>query len=82
MQTGRKDFLRMIAAVTALRPSLANASPQQTAGTGKRKQLFVQRVIEDYAAALGCALCYIGDRLGLFKAMPSSRQSKWVHIPA
>lgn len=72
MQTGRKDFLRMMAAVAALRPSLANAAPQQTAGTGERKQPFVQRVIEDYAAALGCALCYIGDRLGLFKVMAKS----------
>ena len=73
MQTGRKDFLRMMAAEPALRPSLANAAPQQTAGTGERKQPFVQRVIEDYAAALGCALCYIGDRLGLFKVMAKVR---------
>jgi hypothetical protein len=74
MQTSRKEFLRLMAAVAALRPFAADASPQQTATTGERNQQppFPQRVIEDYAAALGCALCYIGDRLGLFKTMAQS----------
>lgn len=73
MQTGRKEFLRLMAAAVALRPSAANASPQQTPTTGERNQQpFAQRVIEDYAAALGCALCYIGDRLGLFNTMAQS----------
>jgi methylase of polypeptide subunit release factors len=74
MQTGRKEFLRLMAAAAALRPVAANASPQQTATTGEGNQQppFPQRVVEDYAAALGCALCYIGDRLGLFKTMAQS----------
>ena len=73
MQTGRKEFLRLMATAAVLRPFAANASPQQRATSEERnQQTFAQRVIEDYAAALGCALCYIGDRLGLFKTMSQS----------
>ena len=71
MPTDRKTFLRMIAAAAVLRPA-AQPFPQQTATPDPDEQQFAGRVMEDLAAALRCALCNIGDRLGLFKAMAES----------
>lgn len=72
MLSSRKDFLRLIGAGTALQP-LARTSPQQTAQSAPSQQPFAVQVTEDCGAALRCALCNIGDRLGLFKAMADSR---------
>jgi 2-polyprenyl-3-methyl-5-hydroxy-6-metoxy-1,4-benzoquinol methylase len=36
------------------------------------QEQFAARVLEDCGAALRCALCYIGDRVGLFRAMANS----------
>jgi SAM-dependent methyltransferase len=44
----------------------------QAALTDKAREQFVIQVMEDCGAALRCALCNIGDRLGLFKTMASS----------
>jgi ubiquinone/menaquinone biosynthesis C-methylase UbiE len=71
MLSTRKDFLRLLGVGAALQP--ARTSAQQTATSVSGKQPFVARVTEDCAAALRCALCNIGDRLGLFRAMADSR---------
>src|SRR4051795_13663690 len=68
----RKDFLRLISVSAALQP-IARTAPQQTATSLSDKQPFVARAPEDCGAALRCALCNIGDRLGLFRAMADSR---------
>jgi ubiquinone/menaquinone biosynthesis C-methylase UbiE len=72
MQTGRKEFLRMMAAATLLARG-GKAAPQQAASpaTGGTEQ-FAERVLEDCGAAFRCALCNIGDRLGIFKTMAAS----------
>lgn len=72
MLSSRKDFLRLVGAAAAVQP-IARSSPQQTTGPASDKQPFVGRVAEDCGAALRCALCHIGDHLGLFKAMADSR---------
>ena len=71
MQKGRNEILDVLASAAATR-SAGNASPQRTATAAEDKDQFVARVMEDCGAALRCALCNIGDRLGLFKAMASS----------
>jgi SAM-dependent methyltransferase len=72
MLSSRKEFLRLIGILAALPPA-ARTSPQQTATSVSGKQPFAVRVMEDCGAALRCALCNIGDRLGLFRAMADSR---------
>jgi hypothetical protein len=70
MRTDRNTFLRMMAAVAVL-PRAAKPSSQQTV-TAAPELRFAARVMEDCSAALRCALCDIGDRIGLFKAMADS----------
>ncbi len=65
MQTNRKEFLRLMAATAVLRRA-AHGAPQQAATPVEDQGQFTARVIEDCGAALRCALCYIGDRVGLF----------------
>jgi ubiquinone/menaquinone biosynthesis C-methylase UbiE len=71
MQTNRKEFLHLLTAAALLRP-VAQSSPQQAATAAETKEQFSAQVLEDCGAAARCALCYIGDQLGLFKAMASS----------
>jgi 2-polyprenyl-3-methyl-5-hydroxy-6-metoxy-1,4-benzoquinol methylase len=71
MQPNRKEFLRLMAAAAWLRP-VAPASAQPAAPGAETQDQFTVRVLEDCGAALRCALCYIGDRVGLFRAMASS----------
>ena len=71
MRPNRKEFLRLMAAAAWLRP-IAPASPQPAAPTAETQDQFTARVLEDCGAALRCALCYIGDRVGLFRAMANS----------
>jgi SAM-dependent methyltransferase len=71
MQTDRKQFLRMMAAA-ALSPRVVQASPQQKPPVAESIEQFSAQVMEDCGAAARCALCYIGDRLGIFKVMAGS----------
>ena len=67
MLSDRRTFLHLIAAASGLQPRV-NAAPQ--AGAAIAAQLpFPIRVLDDCAAALRCALCTVGDRLGLFRLM-------------
>lgn len=68
MQTNRNEFLRLMAAAALLRP----ASAQKSGTPPESNEPFAIRVMEDCGAALRLALCYIGDRVGIFKAMASS----------
>jgi SAM-dependent methyltransferase len=58
-------------AAVAVTPRAAKPSSQQPA-TAAPELRFAARVMEDCSAALRCALCDIGDRVGLFKAMANS----------
>jgi SAM-dependent methyltransferase len=71
MQKGRNEILDLLASAAATRAA-SKASPRQTAAAAESKDQFVARVMEDCGAALRCALCNIGDRLGLFKTMAGS----------
>jgi hypothetical protein len=72
MKIDRKQFLQLFAAASVAPP--VRAWPQQASPSADTEgsQQFALRVAEDGAAALRCALCYIGDRLDIFKAMASS----------
>jgi hypothetical protein len=59
-------------AAIAVLPRAAKPSPQQPATAAPDELQFAARVMEDCGAALRCALCNIGDRLGLLKAMADS----------
>ncbi len=56
------------AAGAALAPA-ALSSAQQTATAPSTAEQFAGRVLEDFATSCRGALCYMGDRLGVFKAM-------------
>src|SRR4051794_5420613 len=71
MRPDRKEFLRLMAAAALLRP-VARAFPQSPAPGAETQDQFTARVVEDCGAALRCALCYIGGRVGLFRAMANS----------
>ena len=60
----------MMAAAALARP--LRLASQQSPGTASAAEQFSERVLEDCGAALRCALCNIGDRLGIFKTMATS----------
>ena len=67
MNLHRKDFLKFLAA------SAADAAlPRSAAAAPSKTEAFAERLMEDWATALRGALGYIGDRLGIFKAMASA----------
>lgn len=68
MYSHRKDFLKLLAAVTAM-PPVALSAPQQAAAPSSKAEEFAGRLMEDLVTAWRGALCYIGDRLGIYKAM-------------
>lgn len=65
LQTGRKEFLRMMAAATLLARSGKAAAQQAQSPANEGAKQFAERVLEDCGAAFRCALCNIGDRLGI-----------------
>lgn len=75
MTPHRKDFLKLLAAgaAGAVLPSAALPAPQQTAAAGSKAEEFAARVLDDWGTACRGALCYIGDRLGIFKVMAAAR---------
>jgi len=65
----RDDFVKFLAAAVA-RPAMpAAAMPAPQSAANKKTEEFVVRLIEDMGAGCRGALGYIGDRLGIFKAM-------------
>src|SRR3982750_4346074 len=51
--------------------SSSSASPSSTSQTidNEKLQQFMGKILSDFGGAGGCVLAYIGDKLGLYKAM-------------
>lgn len=62
--------MHLIAAASVLQSRVTAASQAGSAGTAQLP--FPIRVLDDCAAALRCALCTVGDQLGLFRLMKES----------
>lgn len=73
MPANRKEFLRWMAAMAVLRPTAQPAQQQpHSPGPVVDQVPFPVQVLEDCGAAMRCALCYIGDQVGLFQSMAST----------
>src|ERR687886_1249548 len=49
--------------------SIATTTPPPSTIDNEKLQQFMGKVLSDFGGAGGCVLAYIGDKLGLYKAM-------------
>lgn len=74
MTLHRKDFLKLlgVGAATGLQSKRPLAAAQTATRQSKSAEEFAARVMEDVGTAWRGALCYVGDRLGIYKAMAAA----------